>query len=251
MRSANLVPTIFSPFSVPTKSLATATPLATTTAAIRASNSSSAFLLTLLSSSLWPGLICSAAIAVHYWLLASITFVVLYPRATCLLLLQRLCLWGLTVDLSTALVSAIIQLQRLIARLDQLQGLLLYLIGTPPAYLNKTHLGCIVLEVEDARHTLLELLNHQHVLVALEGNTGLLALLVDPSAVYELDRRRSEPFRVVWRANLWICQHGYPRMGTFLAADPGGGIDELAVLVLLGVLTQQPHIPCFVLRKKG
>src|SRR5215217_1565316 len=183
-------------------------------------------------------------------------------RATCLLLLQRLCLWGLTVDLSTALVSAIIQLQRLIARLgqlllaqllafDQLQGLLLYLIGTPPAYLNKTHLGCIVLEVEDARHTLLELLNHQHVLVALEGNTGLLALLVDPSAVYELDRRRSEPFRVVWRANLWICQHGYPRMGTFLAADPGGGIDELAVLVLLGVLTQQPHIPCFVLRKKG
>src|SRR5215203_1417958 len=42
-----------------------------------------------------------------------------------------------------------------------------------------------------------------------------------------------------------------PKVGSFLTADPGGGIGELAVLVLLGVLTHQPHIPPFVLRKEG
>jgi hypothetical protein len=42
------------------------------------------------------------------------------PTATCLLLLQWLCLWGLTVDVTTALVGAIIQLQRRLARLRQL-----------------------------------------------------------------------------------------------------------------------------------
>src|SRR5215210_4092197 len=191
--------------------------------------------------------------------MASIAFVVLKPRAN--YLLQPLCRWGITVNL-TALVGALIQFQRLPAGIrqglraqllafHQRQRLFLFLPGTPPADPNKTHLGCVVLEVEDARLTLLELLDHQDVLVALDGNTGFLVLLVDPGAVLELDRRRREPLGVVWRAQPRVCQHGYPRPRTFLAADPGGGLDEFAVLVLLGVLTQQPHVPRFVLRKEG
>src|SRR5215211_594340 len=75
--------------------------------------------------------------------------------------------------------------------------------------------------------------------------------LVDPGTICEIDGRRREPLGVVGCSRLWVCQHGYPSPSTFLAADPGGSFVELAVLVLLGVLADQPHVAGVVLGKEG
>src|SRR5215207_3092670 len=172
-----------------------------------------------------------------------------------------LCRWGLTVRL-TALVGAPIHFQRLLPDLrqglriegidlHQFQRLFLFLFGTSPADPNIAHIRRVVLELGGARLIRVELLGHQNVLVALNGSAGLLVRLVDPGAVIKIYRRRREPLGVVGRAQLRLCFHGDPCPSTFLAADPGGGFVELAVLVLLGILADQPHVPRVVLGKKG
>src|ERR687898_2798492 len=176
--------------------------------------------------------------------------------------LQRPCRLGLSIDHSTVLVGALVQCQRLLAHLGQglraelleahqRQLLFLLLFGTPPVYPNVAHPWRVVLELVGSRHARLKLLGHQDFAVALNGSAGALAGLVDPGTVVEIGRRRRVPLGVVGATQSRVCQHGYPRSGTLLPSDPGGGVDELAVLVLLRILTQQPHVAVVVLGKEG
>src|SRR5215208_2472513 len=97
----------------------------------------------------------------------------------------------------------------------QRQALPLFLLGTPPADPNFAHPRGVVLELEGSRFGPLELLDHQDILVAINGNAGPLAHLVDPGVVVPTDRSGREPLAVAGIAKLGFCQHGYPCSGTF------------------------------------
>ena len=131
-------------------------------------------------------------------------------------LFQRFCRWRVTVHLTAALVGPPIHFQRVppdlrqglraeVLVVRQLQLLFLFLFFTPPADPNIAHARRLVLELVGARLVRIELLGHQNVLVAVNGNTGLLIRLVDPGAISKLDRRRRVPLGVVWNVPPRLC----------------------------------------------
>src|SRR5215211_5898712 len=126
-----------------------------------------------------------------------------------------LCRWRLTVHF-TALVGALIHFQRVppdlrqsllaeVLVVHQFQLLFLFLFFTPPADPNIAHTRRVVLELVGARLVRIELLGHQNVLVAVNGNTGLLIRLVDPGAISKLDRRRRVPLGVAGNVPPRLC----------------------------------------------
>ncbi len=127
----------------------------------------------------------------------------------------------------------------------------LFLLLAPPADPNIAHALRVVLELEGSLNARLELLGDQDVLVAVNGNTGLLAHLVDPGAVVPSDRRRRVPLGIARRAQARVRRHGDPRPRTLLSRYPAEGFDQLTVLVFLAVLTEVPHVPLVVLRVKA
>ena len=84
----------------------------------------------------------------------------------------------------------------------------LVLFLTTPTDSTITHPRRIVLELVDAWYAGLELLGHQYILVAINGNADLLAHLVDAGAVIPIERRRRVPLGVAGRTQPRFFQDG-------------------------------------------
>ncbi len=121
---------------------------------------------------------------------------------------------------------------------------------TSPADSNIAHAGGVVFELEDARLIQAGLGDHQHVLVAVHRDTALLAHLVHLPVVRPLNRG-PPALKVTGGPRLRLGLHLDPCFRIFEAGDPGWGLDELPVLVLLRVLAQVPDVAVVVLGVEG
>src|SRR4029077_17718106 len=107
----------------------------------------------------------------------------------------------------------------------------------------------VVLELVCVRLVPLELARHEGVVEAAEGNAGVVPRLERLRTVDPADRR-PEALRVVRRAQLGRRLHGDAGLGALDAGDPRRRPGDLAVLDLLGVLSEVPDVAVIVLSKE-
>ena len=179
-----------------------------------------------------------------------------------LLGLQRLRGRRLAVDVLAHPVGALLERQRLLANarqslslelreVDQLQHLLLVLLGTPPPHPDAAHLGRVVLELEGARLRALELLDDQDVLVAPGGNAGVLARLVDPRAIDPVDRRRRVTLGIAWLVRLGLGLDKIPARAPFRPAIQAGASASLPFSYSSGYSPKFQTFPSLSCAKKA
>src|SRR5918995_6235424 len=103
----------------------------------------------------------------------------------------------------------------------------------------------------DPYGTVIDALDHKNIIVAIDGHTDVLSILVDPPTVDPVDGRRSVALGIAWRFQPGLCPHGDARFRAFQTGKPARSLLEFPLLVLLWVLTHVPDVAVIVLGKEG